>query len=157
MKKMILLTVAALLVNLTFSFSQTANTDQTVKTEKAAKANGPVATFDKTIFEFADLTQGIPGTASFNLTNDGNEPLIISSANASCGCTNLTYSKDPIMPGKTISISATYNAAVVGPFTKSVTVRTNAGDQQTVLLIKGKVNPKPATETKPSESKTETK
>ena len=157
MKKMIVLTVAALLVNITLTYAQTANQEPAAKAEQPVKTNGPVATYDKTTFEFTDLTQGVPGTATFNLTNNGNEPLIISSANASCGCTNLTYSKDPILPGKTIGISATYNAAVVGPFTKTVTVRTNASDQPTVLMIKGKVNPKPATETKPAETQPVTK
>jgi archaellum component FlaF (FlaF/FlaG flagellin family) len=147
MKKMILMTVIALLVNFTVTYAQNASQEPVAKAENPAKVNGPVATFDKTTFEFTDLTQGVPGTASFNLKNDGNEPLIISSANASCGCTNLTYSKDPILPGKSISISATYNAAAAGPFTKTVTVRTNASDQPVVLMIKGKVNPKPATET----------
>jgi len=156
MKKMILMTVIALLVNFTVTYAQNASQEPAAKAENPAKVNGPVATFDKTTFEFTDLTQGVPGTASFNLKNDGNEPLIISSANASCGCTNLTYSKDPVLPGKSISISATYNAAVAGPFTKTVTVRTNASDQPVVLMIKGKVNPKPATEIKP-ETKTETK
>jgi len=141
------MTVIALLVNFTVTYAQNASQEPVAKAENPAKVNGPVATFDKTTFEFTDLTQGVPGTASFNLKNDGNEPLIISSANASCGCTNLTYSKDPILPGKSISISATYNAAAAGPFTKTVTVRTNASDQPVVLMIKGKVNPKPATET----------
>ena len=103
------------------------------------KANGPVASFDKTEFEFGDLTQGNPGTASFVLTNSGNEPLLISSATATCGCTNLTWSKDPILPGKSTTISVTYNAAVPGGFNKSITVKTNAGDQPVHLQVKGKV------------------
>jgi len=84
----------------------------------------------------------------FTLSNNGNEPLIISTAQASCGCTNLNYSKEPILPGKSTTISVTYNAAVKGNFYKSVTVRTNASDQPTVLLIKGTVVEKPAEEKK---------
>jgi len=151
MKKMIVLTIAALMLNFILSYAQNVNQDPVSKTDTQLKVNGPVAKYDKTTFEFGDLTQGNPGTASFMLTNDGNEPLIISSANASCGCTNLNYSKDPILPGKSITISATYNAAAVGPFTKTITVRTNASEQPTVLMLKGKVNPKPGQETKPAE------
>jgi hypothetical protein len=110
--------------------------------------HGPVAKFDKTVHEFADLTQGNPGTATFTLTNEGKEPLIISSAKASCGCTNLTFGKDPILPGKSTSISATYNAAAAGPFVKTITVVTNASDQPVVLQIKGKVIPKTEPEIK---------
>jgi len=122
--------------------AQTIARESNPKTEIKASGKGPVAKFDKTTFEFADLTQHSPGTATFTLTNNGNEPLIIASAVASCGCTNLSYSKDPILPGKSITISVTYNAAVPGNFTKSITVRTNASDQPVVLQIKGKVVPK---------------
>jgi hypothetical protein len=106
------------------------------------RQNGPVASFDKTVCDLGDLTQGSPGTAVFTLSNTGNEPLIISSAKASCGCTNLSYSQEPILPGKTATISATYNAAAAGNFSKTVTVVTNASGQPVVLQIKGKVLPK---------------
>jgi hypothetical protein len=142
MKKMAFILAVALFIAFTNSFAQSAKRDTMLKPERQIKVNGPVARFDKTLFEFTDLVQGTPGTASFVLTNDGNEPLIIASATASCGCTNLAYSKDPILPGKSTTISATYNAAVVGNFNKSVTVRMNAGDQPVVLQIKGKVVPK---------------
>jgi hypothetical protein len=147
MKKMIMITAIAMLFVFTSSYSQTAANDPvTTKVEAKPNPNGPIARYDKTVHEFADLTQGVPGTASFTLTNDGKEPLIINTANASCGCTNLAYGKDPILPGKSTTISATYNAAAVGPFTKTITVRTNASDQPVVLQIKGKVVAKPGTE-----------
>ncbi|MCK9422080.1 MAG: DUF1573 domain-containing protein [Bacteroidales bacterium] len=142
MKKNVLILAVALFIASMNSFAQSAKRETMPKPESLIKVNGPVARFDKTQFEFADLTQGIPGTASFVLTNDGKEPLIIASATASCGCTNLTYSKEPTLPGKSTTISVTYNAAVVGNFIKSVTVRLNTGDQPVTLQIKGKVLPK---------------
>lgn len=110
------------------------------KKENQKKVNGPVATFDKLTADLGELMRNNPGTASFKLTNEGNEPLVISSVKASCGCTNLSYEKDPILPGKDMTISATYNAAAVGEFTKTITVITNASDKPVVLQIKGKVN-----------------
>ena len=142
MKTNAFILAVTLLVAATGSFGQSANKETVSKPDSRIKVNGPVPRFDQTVFEFTDLVQGIPGTASFVLTNDGNEPLIIASATASCGCTNLNYSKEPILPGKSATISVTYNAAAVGNFTKSVTVRMNAGDQPVVLQIKGKVVPK---------------
>jgi hypothetical protein len=65
--------------------------------------------------------------------------LIISSAKASCGCTNLQYDKEPVLPKKSVNISATYNAAVPGAFIKTITVVTNASEQPVVLQIKGTV------------------
>jgi hypothetical protein len=143
MKKMMMITAIAMIFIFANAVAQTVTSESAPKVETKTNPNGPVAKFDKTVHEFADLTQGIPGTASFTLTNDGKEPLIISSAKASCGCTNLTYGKDPILPGKSTTISATYNAAAVGNFTKSITVITNASDQPVILQIKGKVVPKP--------------
>ena len=93
--------------------------------------------------DFGDIAYNIPKTAEFVLTNAGKEPLIISSAKASCGCTNLKYASEPILPGKTTVVSATYNAAAQGVFTKTVTVVTNADANPVVLQIKGNVLPKP--------------
>jgi hypothetical protein len=142
MKKMIVITAIAMLFVFANTSAQNVSNEPATKLENKTKVNGPVAKYDKTVHEFEDLTQGTPATASFTLTNDGTEPLIISSAHASCGCTNLAYGQDPILPGKSTTISATYNAAAAGPFTKTITVVTNASDQPVVLQIKGKVIPK---------------
>ncbi len=139
---MILLGTLAILNFSTAAYSQEAAKQEQAKKATETKANGPVADFDKTVCDLGSLVQNSPGTAVFTLTNGGNEPLIVSSATASCGCTNLKYSKEPILPGKSSTISATYNAAAVGTFMKTVTVRTNAGDQPVVLQIKGTVVPK---------------
>ena len=118
-------------------FAQKAS--QSATEVKKEIANGPVASFDRTVYDMGEIVQNNPQTATFKLTNNGNEPLIISSAQASCGCTGLSYEKEPIFPGKTVDISAIYNAAAVGNFSKSITVRTNASDQPVVLQIKGNV------------------
>jgi hypothetical protein len=103
--------------------------------------NAPKAKFDKTVYDFGEIKQNIPREAQFVLTNEGKEPLIISQAKASCGCTGLKYSQEPVLPGKTTIIAATYNAAAPGQFTKTITVITNADPNPVVLVIKGTVNP----------------
>ncbi|HNX89432.1 MAG TPA: DUF1573 domain-containing protein [Bacteroidales bacterium] len=108
--------------------------------EKAiSNPNGPKARFDKMINDFGEIDRGIPKTAEFTITNDGKEPLIIQKAQASCGCTNLKYSQEPILSGKSAVISVTFNAASVGPFMKTITVTTNAEASPSVLQIKGTV------------------
>jgi hypothetical protein len=107
--------------------------------ELTASVNGPVVKWDKTTEEMGNIPLGTPKTAEFILKNDGNEPLLISSAKASCGCTNLKYDREPLLPGKTTTVSVTYNAASKGTFIKTVTVTTNAGDKPVVLQIKGNV------------------
>ncbi|MFH1296155.1 MAG: DUF1573 domain-containing protein [Bacteroidota bacterium] len=113
--------------------------------DKKEKKNGPIAKFDKTVNDFGQIEQGIPRTAEFTLTNEGNEPLLISSAKASCGCTNLKYSTEPILPKKSTTISATYNAAAPGNFIKTITVQTNADTDNVILQIKGMVVSKDGT------------
>jgi hypothetical protein len=142
MKKIIVLLAASMLFICTGTYSQNASKDATIKADKPVKTNGPVAKFDKTEYQFSDLQQNSPGTVKFVLTNDGNEPLVIESATASCGCTTPQYSKDPILPGKSSDISVTYNAAVLGSFMKTVTIRSNAGNEPIMLKISGKVVPK---------------
>lgn len=108
---------------------------------KAAPANpnAPVATWDKVVNDFGDIVQGVPKEAVFTLTNTGKEPLIISSAKASCGCTNSQYSHEPILEGKSGTVSATYNAASPGIFAKTITVVTNADTNPIILQIRGNV------------------
>ena len=103
-----------------------------------------IAKFAKETHDFGKIEQGKPATFTFEFKNTGSEPVIISDASASCGCTKPSWSKDPIMPGKTGSVSATYNAAAGGPFNKSVTVMSNAETPSVVLYLKGEVVSKEA-------------
>ncbi len=142
MKKLILLLVLPLFAAIQIN-AQTAQPAPAVAAKAVVNPNGPIAKWDKMINDFGSIAFGIPKTAEFTLTNDGKEPLIISSARASCGCTNLKYSQEPILPGKSATVSATYNAATPGVFTKTVTVNTNADANPVVLQIKGTVQPNP--------------
>ena len=77
----------------------------------------------------------------FEFENDGNVDLILSNVRASCGCTTPQWSREPIAPGEKGSIKVQYNAAGrPGPFTKSITITSNA--PRKTLIIKGNVTPK---------------
>jgi hypothetical protein len=91
--------------------------------------------------DFGKVEQGKPATFSFEFVNTGNQPVVISNAQASCGCTTPDWTKDPILPGKTGFVKATYNAAAVGPFNKTVTVYSNAETPTLVLNLTGEVAP----------------
>ena len=146
MKKLILLLVLPLFAAIQIN-AQTTQTVPAAQPKPAAPApvnpNAPVAKWDKMVNDFGSIAFGVPKTAEFSLTNAGKEPLIISSARASCGCTGLKYSQEPILPGKSAMVSATYNAATAGVFTKTITVTTNADPNPVVLQIKGTVLPNP--------------
>ncbi|MEI6677937.1 MAG: DUF1573 domain-containing protein [Mariniphaga sp.] len=146
MKKLILLLVLPLLV----AFNSNAQTNPPAPAAVPVNPNGPVAKWDKMVNDFGEIAFNVPKTVEFTLTNTGKAPLIISSARASCGCTNLKYSQEPILPGKSSIVAATYNAAAQGIFTKTVTVTTNADPNPVVLQFKGTVLPAPAAAAAPA-------
>ncbi|MCX6237460.1 MAG: DUF1573 domain-containing protein [Bacteroidia bacterium] len=140
MKKLILLLALPLFV----AFHANAQTVPPPPPPPPVNPNAPVAKWDKTVNDFGDIAYNIPKTAEFTVTNTGKEPLIISSVQTSCGCTNPKWTPEPVLPGKSTIVSATFNAASQGAFNKTVTVRTNADTNPVYLFIKGNVLPAPA-------------
>lgn len=81
------------------------------------------------------------GIRTFEFTNTGNAPLIITNVLSTCGCTVPTYSAEPILPGKSGKIDIKYNL-VPGPIRKTITVESNAVNYEAgriPLKIKGEV------------------
>jgi len=138
MKNLLLITVLFFL-GLILANAQNANSLTASVPNVTVNPNAPKAKWDKTVNDFGEIEQSIPKEAQFKLTNEGKEPLLIQTAKAGCGCTNLKYSQEPILPGKSTIVAATYNAAAMGQFSKSVTVTTNADPNPVMLMIKGTV------------------
>jgi Protein of unknown function (DUF1573) len=90
------------------------------------------------VIDLGEITQNKPVTIEFEFTNTSDADVIVISAQASCGCTVADYPKQPIGAGKTAKITATYNAAAKGAFTKNVTV-TIQNEEAKVLNFKGTV------------------
>jgi hypothetical protein len=82
----------------------------------------------------------------FKFTNTGKSPLVISSAKGSCGCTVPNWPKEPVKKGESGAINVSYDTKRVGPFTKTVTINSNAKTAVKVITIKGKVMTKEETE-----------
>ena len=140
--KNLLLAAVVMVLGLSQVNAQNANPTSATASATVVNPNAPIAKWDKTVSDFGEIEQGIPKEAEFKLTNEGKEPLLIQTAKAGCGCTNLKYSQEPVLPGKSTIIAATYNAAAMGAFTKSITVTTNADPNPVMLLIKGTVTAK---------------
>ena len=104
---------------------------------KEDNPNAPEITFEKDVHDYGTIKQGADGTCEFKFKNTGKEPLIISNAKGSCGCTVPTYPKEPIMKGQTGIIKVHYDTKRVGAFTKTVTLNSNAKNDTKVLTIKG--------------------
>ncbi|MEL5893766.1 DUF1573 domain-containing protein [Bacteroides sp. GD17] len=75
--------------------------------------------------------------ATFFLKNTGNKPLVVEHVNTSCGCTSVSYSKEPVQPGKDIALEVTYKADHPEHFNKTITVYCNADTSPIVLKISG--------------------
>lgn len=98
--------------------------------------------FVKEEHDFKTVAEGPAAEYEFAFTNKGKEPIIISQVHASCGCTTPSWPKEPILPGKTAAIKASYaTSGRPGPFTKNITVLSNAGTK--ILTIKGNVEKAP--------------
>lgn len=87
--------------------------------------------------DLGEVNHNKPVTLEFEFVNTGSEAVVISAVQAGCGCTATNYSKEPVAPGATAKIGATYNAATKGVFKKTVTVTTNAEETPRVLTFKG--------------------
>ncbi len=139
MKKIKFLAISAL-VCLTFSLKSTAQDTTAVKKENP---NAAEITFENEVHDYGTIKQSSDGSCEFKFKNTGKEPLIISNAKGSCGCTVPTYPKEPIMKGQTAVIKVHYDTKRVGAFTKTVTITSNAKTDTKVLTIKGVVEAAP--------------
>lgn len=91
--------------------------------------------------EFGSILAGDKAEQVVTIKNVGTAPLVISKAQPSCGCTIPTTPTEPIMPGKTAELPIRYTSVnSVGPFSKSVTILSNAKDKERLVFrIKGEV------------------
>ena len=99
----------------------------------------PALKVSEETFDFGEIIEGKLASHEFQVTNGGNQPLIMSNVQPSCGCTSPHWTKEAIMPGKAGIVKATYNSAGrPGPFNKSLTIISNTGSPK-ILHIKGTV------------------
>ena len=85
-----------------------------------------------------------PITAEFLIKNLSDSLLIIKDVVIGCHCTVIEMPKDPIQPGATAILKATYDAKKQGRFYKLIRVLTNFDANRLVTLaMEGTVNPKP--------------
>lgn len=123
---------------------------QTISTATAPAATTAPATsltadnmaFKDLTHDFGTVPEGPDATCEFSFKNTGKEPIIIQKAQPSCGCTVPSYSNEPVAPGATGVIKVAYHTqGKPNPFTKTITVSSNAGMK--VLTIKGNVEKAP--------------
>ena len=97
--------------------------------------------FEEVEWNFGEITQGESVKYAFKFTNTGSDPLIITSAKGSCGCTVPEWPREPIAPGDNGVIDVKFNSkGKKGKQNKRVTLITNMVPSQKILTVKGQVN-----------------
>lgn len=110
------------------------------QTEVPKSVGAAMLTIDHTEHDFGKITKGSDGNCTFVVSNTGDQPLIISNCQGSCGCTTPKCDTAPILPGDKSEITVHYDTMRMGPFTKSVTINWNSPDgAPSVVSIKGEV------------------
>jgi hypothetical protein len=122
---------------LTFSMSCSQSPDASA----GKSSDAPAIEFAELVHDFGTIMQGGDGTFEFTYKNNGKEPLIINNVRSSCGCTKPEWSAEPVKKGEKSSVKVGYNTWLVGPFTKTITVYSNASNPTVTLTIKGEVKP----------------
>jgi hypothetical protein len=118
-------------------------TAQNVQTPtQPAVPAGPTTTmtFAETTYDFGTVTEGEMVTHTYNFTNTGDEPLILSDAKGSCGCTVPRWPREPIAPGQSAEITVEFNSkAKKGKRNQKVTITANTNPPQTFIYLTGTV------------------
>ncbi len=102
---------------------------------------GPVITWEKVTHDFGDIIQGEKVNHIFKFTNTGNEPLVITNVEVTCGCTTPKgWPRDPIMPGGLGELTVGFNSAgKFGKQNKVITVTSNSVGTTNQIMITANV------------------
>lgn len=127
MKKMILFFTVAL-----FGMASMAQ-------NSAPVAKAELVKFKETTFNFGKIKQGVPVTHDFAFSNVSEKAVVVETATPSCGCTTPVWPQAPVAKGKADKITAGFNAAAPGPFTKTISVKLLGQNEPVVITITGEV------------------
>lgn len=125
------------------------NNNSTSSTEYGEVISDPVSPQGTTSIEYVEVTHDFGNVSypsenlyTFKFKNTGKEPLVIESAQASCGCTVPNKPDKPIMPGEMGEMDVIFRpkegqqGQIVN---KKVTVVANTAPKETYLEIKANV------------------
>jgi hypothetical protein len=103
--------------------------------------NEPVIAFDTLIHDFGTIIEGESVVCYFDYRNEGGGELIITSVEASCGCTTPDWSGEPLESGEKETLAIIFDTSGrSGEQHKLVTVKSNASNQVVQLIIRANVN-----------------
>lgn len=105
-----------------------------------AATSGAKLSLESDVVDYGTIDQGSDPLRVVKFKNTGTEPLIISGAKGSCGCTVPNWPKEPIMPGESSQIEIRYDTKRVGGINKTVTVTSNDAAGNKTIRVIGTIN-----------------
>jgi hypothetical protein len=137
--KRILIIISLVCFGMCFHVQAQSKDGKAPATKTVYTGTGAEIEFSKKVVDFGTLKVGDVKVVTITYTNIGKKPLILDDVISSCDCTEVEWSKAPVMPGKTGTIKATYTAKNVGLISKRITVLSNANTDRVILQLKGEV------------------
>jgi len=96
--------------------------------------------FESTMFNYGTIEAGEIVQTVYTFTNTGTEPIVITNAKGSCGCTVPDWPKEPIAAGETGQFVVRFDSKnKLGMQSKRVTITANTEPAITYLTITGEV------------------
>lgn len=101
----------------------------------------PEISFERMEYDFGNVKyKSRPQSYSFEFTNTGDIPLVITDTYKSCSCLSVKYPRRPVQPGEKGVIEVSYNPnKYLGDFNNYVKIFSNA-PEQSVLFVRGTVS-----------------
>lgn len=136
------------------TLAQDAKVQVATKSAETKTTSGAEIKFEKDEFNFGTIKQGDKVEYAFEFVNSGKDPLIITEANGSCGCTVPEWPKEPLKKGEKGVIKVTFNSAgKMGLQDKTITITSNAANSPKILHVKGNIEqPAASPEARPTET-----
>jgi hypothetical protein len=94
---------------------------------------------DKFVHDYGTIPRKSNGDCIFILFNTGNQPLVLTNVQTSCGCAAADWPHKPIPPGESRELKITYDTRRIGNFSKSIKIFSNSEKSLMELQIKGTV------------------
>lgn len=89
---------------------------------------GAIITWEKANYDFGEIFQGDKVEHTFRFTNAGDQDLLITNVQVSCGCTTPKgWPRDPVPPGEGGELTVAFNSAgKMGKQNKVITITSNS-------------------------------
>lgn len=108
-----------------------------VNAQESQLLSGAVITWDKSTFDFGDITAGDKVSHTFRFKNTGNIPLMLTNVEVTCGCTTPKgWPRDPIASGSTGELTVAFNSTgKSGKQNKVITITSNSVGTTNQVMI----------------------